>query len=70
LNVIEDRNMKEHCRARFWEVLESGEMDVERSAVCVGWWSSKGGRERVLFGNMDRGPFMSGGLGERDGSRL
>jgi hypothetical protein len=70
LNVIEDRNMREHCKARFWDVLESGEMDVERSAVCVEWWSTKGGRERVLFGDAERGPFMSGGLGARGGSRL
>lgn len=70
LNVIQDTNMKEHCKARFWEILESGAMDVERSAVCVGWWGTNGGRERVLFGNMDREPLMSGGLGERYGSRL
>lgn len=70
LNVVQDRSMKEHCKARFWEVLESGEMDIERSAVCVGWWSTRGGRDRVLFGNSDPVPFMSGGLGERDGSRL
>jgi hypothetical protein len=70
LNVIEDRTMREHCKARFWEVLDSGEMDVERSAVCVAWWSTKGGRERVLFGrDLEREMFMSGGLGARD-SRL
>ena len=71
LNVVEDRMMREHCKARFWEVLDSGEMDIERSAVCVGWWSTRGGRERVLFGR-EREVFMSGGLGggERDGSRL
>jgi hypothetical protein len=72
LNVIEDGSMREHCKARFWEVLESGEMDVERSAVCVAWWSTKGGRDRVLFGReIDKeGVFMSGGLIERDGCRL
>lgn len=72
LNVIQDGTMREHCKARFWELLEGGEMDVERSAVCVAWWSSRGGRERVLFGKEkmeERGPFMSGGLGVRD-SRL
>ncbi|KAF8855885.1 hypothetical protein BDZ45DRAFT_654797 [Acephala macrosclerotiorum] len=70
LNVILDKTMKEQCKKRFWEVLESGEMDVERSAVCVGWWSTRGGRERVLFGDQqEKGPFMSGGLGVRD-SRL
>ncbi|KAG4438848.1 hypothetical protein IFR05_005688 [Cadophora sp. M221] len=63
LNVIPDLSMKEHCRRRFWEVLEGGEMDVERSAVCVAWWGTRGGRERVLFGEAEGGPFMSGGLG-------
>lgn len=73
LNVVPDRVMKEHCRARFWEVLESGEMDVERSAICVGWWGSRGGRERVLFGDqgqIEGGPFMSGALGVERESRL
>jgi hypothetical protein len=71
LNVIQDRSMREHCKKRFWEVFESGEMDIERSAVCVSWWNTRGGRERVLFGDQDEGgPFMSGGLGVRDGSRL
>ncbi|KAH7412979.1 hypothetical protein BKA64DRAFT_660020 [Cadophora sp. MPI-SDFR-AT-0126] len=63
LNVIPDPTMKEHCKRRFWEVLEGGEMDVERSAVCVAWWGTRGGRERVLFGEAEGGPFMSGGLG-------
>jgi hypothetical protein len=73
LNAVPDRGMREHCRARFWEVLESGEMDVERSAVCVGWWGSRGGRERVLFGEQDQdggGAFMSGALGAGRESRL
>lgn len=66
LNTIEDNYMRERCKARFWEVIESGEMDVERSAVCVGWWSTWGGRDQVLFGRetVDNGPYMSGGLGE------
>lgn len=71
LNAIQDMSMKEHCKKRFWEMLESGEMDVERSAVCVSWWSTRGGRERVLLGDQgEGGPYMSGGLGVRDGSRL
>ncbi|KAJ8068080.1 hypothetical protein OCU04_003654 [Sclerotinia nivalis] len=66
LNAIEDNYMRERCKARFWEVLESGEMDVERSAICVGWWSTRGGREQILFGRETQniGPYMSGGLGE------
>ncbi|TGO74229.1 hypothetical protein BELL_0298g00100 [Botrytis elliptica] len=66
LNSIEDNYMRERCKARFWEILESGEMDVERSALCVGWWSTRGGRDQILFGRetQDVGPYMSGGLGE------
>lgn len=71
VNMIEDGMMREHCKARFWEVMESGEMDVERSAVSVAWWTSRGGKEQVLFGRgrADQGPFMSGGLAVKD-SRL
>ncbi|KAF7893723.1 uncharacterized protein EAF02_001261 [Botrytis sinoallii] len=66
LNSIEDNYMRERCKVRFWEILESGEMDVERSALCVGWWSTRGGRDQILFGRetQDVGPYMSGGLGE------
>lgn len=72
LNHIEDYEMREFCKARFWEVLESGEMDVDRSAVCVAWWTTRGGREMVLLGReRGVGPFMSGGLAVReDGGRL
>lgn len=72
LNAIQDAHMREHCKARFWEVMESGEMDVERSAICVAWWSTRGGRERVLFEDINGGPFMSGALGDggRDESQL
>lgn len=66
LNKIRDGTMREHCKRRFWELMESGEMDIDRSAVCVAWWSSRGGREMVLYGNMDEGPYMSGGLGRRE----
>ncbi|KAI9747172.1 MAG: hypothetical protein M1815_004549, partial [Lichina confinis] len=40
----------ESCRERLWEVLSGGEMDVERSQLCVAWWTTRGGREMVLFG--------------------
>ncbi|KAI9665171.1 MAG: hypothetical protein M1831_002181 [Alyxoria varia] len=36
------------CQDRFWEVLSSGEMDPERSAVCVAWWGTHGGRAMVF----------------------
>ncbi len=40
----------ETCLQRFWEVLSSGEMDVDRAQVCVAWWTTRGGRELLLFG--------------------
>lgn len=66
LKVIRDQNMRHVCMNRFWEVSSNGEMDVARAAQCVAWWSTKGGRERVLYGDMEKdgGPLMSGALGE------
>jgi hypothetical protein len=40
------------CQTRFWEVLSSGEMDVERAALCVAWWNSRGGRESLLYNDI------------------
>lgn len=47
-------------------------MDVERAYLCVTWWSTRGGRELVLFGEKphhqqhrggeDEHALMSGGL--------
>ena len=61
-----DNRMQQLCRERLWEVLTNGEMDVDRSSVCVAWWTTKGGRELVLGYHVgeNQGPFMSGGLGE------
>ena len=39
---------QEEARQRLWQVLAGGEVDVERSAVAVAWWGTRGGRERVL----------------------
>jgi hypothetical protein len=68
LNTMQDGGMREFCKQRFWELLEGGEMDIDRSAVCVAWWGSRGGRDWVLFGRKDEGPFMSGGLGRKESS--
>jgi hypothetical protein len=51
VNQIRDVAMADLCRERFWEKLVSGEMDVERSQLCVMWWTSRGGRDLVLFGS-------------------
>ncbi|KAI9691714.1 MAG: hypothetical protein M1822_007786 [Bathelium mastoideum] len=50
LNTILDSRMRNECRQRFWEVLNGGEMDAERSQICVAWWNTRGGRDAVLFG--------------------
>ncbi|KAK3322265.1 hypothetical protein B0H66DRAFT_196662 [Apodospora peruviana] len=54
LNDIENITLREPVKRRFWDVLVSGEMDVERAAIGVAWWGTRGGRETVLYGA--RGP--------------
>ena len=66
---------KRMCRERVVEVLESGEMDVERSQVCVAWWTTGGGRWMLegRRGEREREDptLMSGALQGGDGlSRL
>lgn len=72
INSISDRTMRHVCVDRFWETLSNGEMDVDRAHCCVNWWSTRGGRELVLFGAEstsganseadDPGPYMSGAV--------
>ena len=66
LRTIKDVNQSHICRQRFWDVLSNGEMDVNRAALCVAWWDTRGGRDMVLFGrdHQAEGPFMSGALEE------
>lgn len=56
--------MRRVCQDRFWEAMSSGEMDVVRAAICVAWWSSRGGREQLLNDNdeLRQEHFMSGAL--------
>ncbi|KAE8413179.1 hypothetical protein BDV36DRAFT_269284 [Aspergillus pseudocaelatus] len=70
INTIRESEMRTACVERLWQALSSGEMDVERACYCVAWWSTKGGRELVLFGNDPgaaeseaHGPYMSGAVG-------
>jgi hypothetical protein len=78
MNDIGDAGMREAARRRFWDVLVSGEMDVERAAVGVAWWGTAGGREMVLLNAPRAGTgkgrdgeyLMSGGLGQGETSRL
>ncbi|EOA83227.1 hypothetical protein ACJQWK_00488 [Exserohilum turcicum] len=63
LNQIDDDDMRDNAQRRLWEVLVSGEMDPERSNLAVAWWTTMGGRERVLYGREDSGlSYMSGAL--------
>jgi hypothetical protein len=60
---IAEPAMREECKKRLWEILISGEMDPDRSQICVAWWSTRGGREFVLYGPEPAdGPYMSGAL--------
>lgn len=64
---VTDLGLRVPVRKRFWEVLESGEMDVERSALAVSWWYARGGREMVLGAERGGGEVvMSGALVERE----
>jgi hypothetical protein len=65
INTIPDPAMRSLCVERFWDVLSHGEMDVERANFCVIWWSTRGGRELLLFGEQlsPEQPLMTGGVG-------
>lgn len=65
LNQIDDDMMREAVKARYWEVLVSGELDPERSGLAASWWSTGGGRDLILFGReseRDGLKIMSGAL--------
>ncbi|KAL7626600.1 hypothetical protein AAE478_003372 [Parahypoxylon ruwenzoriense] len=67
--AIADPRMRDAARHRLWDVLASGEMDVERAAVGVAWWGTKGGRDTVLLGRAAGPEFlMSGALAVQDSS--
>ena len=71
---IADAAMREAAKQRFWDVLVSGEMDVERAAIGVAWWGTNGGGELVLHGRRQPPsglPVMSGAIPrEEAASRL
>jgi hypothetical protein len=66
--MIPDQTMREYCKKHFWETLVGGEMDPERSQICVRWWTSRRGRESLfeLEESTNDEFVMSGGLGEQD----
>ncbi len=66
LTCVEDPSQRQTCKQRLWDTLSNGEMDVNRAALCVEWWGTRGGRQMVLYGSSKEkeGPFMSGALVE------
>jgi hypothetical protein len=52
LHQINAPIQRKMCQQRLWEVLSNGDMDVERAAACVNWWTSRGGRELLLYGEL------------------
>lgn len=70
LNHVMDPAVRDHCKRHFWDTLVGGEMDPERSQVCVVWWTSRGGREIVLYDDQteqnpgDAEYMMTGALSE------
>lgn len=72
LNYIVDPVLREVVKKRFWDVLVSGEMDLERAAIGVAWWGTKGGRELILSSSAPSQTYMMSGalVPEERSSRL
>ncbi|KAI3336679.1 peroxin 8 [Xylariaceae sp. AK1471] len=69
-NMIPDPRMRNVAHRRLWDLLASGELDVERAVVGVAWWGTRGGRE-MIAGNDQNDFLMSGALVEsKETSRL
>ncbi|PFH56660.1 hypothetical protein XA68_16180 [Ophiocordyceps unilateralis] len=62
MNGIADPALRTPVRKRFLDILGNGDLDVERAAIGVAWWGTKGGREAVLFGRHGDGLMMSGAM--------
>jgi hypothetical protein len=76
VHVIPSPEMRTACVKRFWDVIIGGEMDPERSQICVTWWATRGGRDNVLFGPPEKRAgggeelVMSGALPKERESKL
>ena len=66
MSLVRDPIQSQLCEQRFWTILSNGEMDVDRAALCVSWWGTRGGREMITGRDQieHEGPFMSGALTE------
>ncbi|KAL8944645.1 MAG: hypothetical protein Q9216_000342 [Gyalolechia sp. 2 TL-2023] len=66
IHLIQVPALQHAVKQRFWDVLSNGEMDVDRAALCVTWWETRGGRNFLLYSRddtNDKSP-MSGALNE------
>ena len=76
IHTIPIPEMRTACGKRFWDVIVGGEMDPDRSQTCVTWWSTRGGRDLVLFGpkgkslDLNEETMMSGALPTESESKL
>jgi hypothetical protein len=61
MNEIEDPVLREPVKQRFLQILVSGELDVERAAIGVAWWGTRGGRTLILGASAEPA-MMSGAL--------
>lgn len=71
MSQIGDPSLRGPVRERFLDILVSGELDVERAAIGVAWWGTKGGRQLVLGAGNPQPAMMSGALrADEHNSRL
>jgi len=73
-NAIPDPQMRDTARQRLWDVLASGELDVDRAFAGVAWWGLRGGQQMIAGsragGGASQGEFMmSGALVEGSGDK-
>jgi hypothetical protein len=65
ISMVQNAEMRAVCIQRLWDALSSGEMNHENAHFCVTWWSTRGGRELVLFDTeteSSNDPHMSGAI--------
>ena len=48
ISYVEDSETRTLCYDRLWEAISGGEMDVERAALCVEWWSSNTIEKQIM----------------------
>ncbi|GAM87234.1 hypothetical protein ANO11243_052560 [Dothideomycetidae sp. 11243] len=73
IHLVSDDQMRDSCVRHLWETFVGGSMDPDRSQVCVGWWTTRGGAQAVLYGGAGDGSsgyFMSGGLPPEEAAKL